>query len=590
MYHQQPHRPLSGSENMSKINDLVEQLKNECANIENDLNVCKMQRDDYERKLEAQLNEFTNMKQTIFDLEMNYQNLKQHYEEEILRLRRKIDELQSTSGNTQQTSVNGQTQEPSVPQQGQTTPSSPFLRQLGPPMKKMRTDTTEPYFPPPTQTNRNTPPPIPGEKRMDNFEPELTHVRDPNLPLMTQKTAVPSFRELDRQKDKPTPFGSQMAMNNTINTMNQSPPPQISSKAPMSPSLSKTKTDQSMVKREGNDWVVVYNPQVKTNVNINLFHNLEHQSVVCCVRFSNDGKYLATGCNKLAQIFNTETGAKVRTFPTDTSKTKKSTKGQQSLGAEKEDSYIRSVCFSPDGEYLVAGAEDKTVKVWNINSGILQHSFVGHELDIYSLDFSPDNRFIVSGSGDGKAKIWNMETGKCEHTLGNDDVGPKEGVTSVAISPDGRVVAAGSLDCVVRLWDVETGQFLESFKGHEDSVYSVAFSPDGKTLASGSLDKTLKLWDLVGGANRTYRCIATLTGHRDYVLSVAFSPDGKWLVSGSKDRSVQFWDPRSNVLHLMLQGHKNSVISVALNPKSQMFATGSGDCRARIWKYDSIVG
>lgn len=135
-------------------------------------------------------------------------------------------------------------------------------------MKKMRTDTTEPYFPPPTQTNRNTPPPIPGEKRMDNFEPELTHVRDPNLPMMTQKSklysflfiktlaGVPSFRELERQKDKPTPFGSQMAMNNTINTMNQSPPPQISSKAPMSPSL-KSKTDQSMVKREGNDWVVV---------------------------------------------------------------------------------------------------------------------------------------------------------------------------------------------------------------------------------------------------------------------------------------------------------------------------------------------
>lgn len=33
-------------------------------------------------------------------------------------------------------------------------------------------------------------------------------------------------------------------------------------------------------------------------------------SVVCCVRFSADGKYLATGCNRTAQIYDTKTGAK----------------------------------------------------------------------------------------------------------------------------------------------------------------------------------------------------------------------------------------------------------------------------------------
>jgi general transcriptional corepressor TUP1 len=70
------------------------------------------------------------------------------------------------------------------------------------------------------------------------------------------------------------------------------------------------------------------------------------------------------------------------------------------------------VCFSPDGRFLAAGAEDKTVKVWDIEKNNLQHTFHGHELDIYSLDFSADGRFIVSGSGDKKAKIWNMETGK----------------------------------------------------------------------------------------------------------------------------------------------------------------------------------
>eukprot|EP00276_Gloeochaete_wittrockiana_P016618 CAMPEP_0184339680 /NCGR_PEP_ID=MMETSP1089-20130417/8359_1 /TAXON_ID=38269 ORGANISM="Gloeochaete wittrockiana, Strain SAG46.84" /NCGR_SAMPLE_ID=MMETSP1089 /ASSEMBLY_ACC=CAM_ASM_000445 /LENGTH=748 /DNA_ID=CAMNT_0026667071 /DNA_START=52 /DNA_END=2295 /DNA_ORIENTATION=- len=337
--------------------------------------------------------------------------------------------------------------------------------------------------------------------------------------------------------------------------------------------------EEAYMKKEGADWFVMYNPSVANHssaYNIDLMHTLEHESVVCCVSFSQDGKYCASGCNKTAQVFDAETGERVATFGDDND-------GSKSCGEYKEDSYVRAVCFSPDGRLLAAGAEDRLVKVWDIEQRRVRHTFVGHELDIYSLDFSRDGRCLVSGSGDRKAKVWDMHSGKCQFTLGNDDLGPKDGVTSVAISPDGRYVAAGSLDRVVRLWDATTGYFIDRFEGHSDSVYSVAFSPDGKSLASGSLDKTLKLWDLIASRNSRSRCRSTFSGHKDFVLSVAFSPDGQFLVSGSKDRSVQFWDPRTAVTYLMLQGHKNSVISVAMSPQGNMFATGSGDFRSRIW-------
>jgi glucose repression regulatory protein TUP1 len=338
------------------------------------------------------------------------------------------------------------------------------------------------------------------------------------------------------------------------------------------------------------------------------------------VRFSPDGRFLATGCNRSAQIYDTKTGAKTCVLSEPTNK--------------KGDLYIRSVCFSPDGQYLATGAEDRQIRIWDIAKKKVKHMFTGHKQEIYSLDFSRDGRIIASGSGDKSVRIWDVGSGKCLHVLytsPNLEHGPSEaGVTSVSISADNRLVAAGALDTLVRVWDAKTGQQLEKLKGHKDSIYSVSFAPDGKSLISGSLDKTLKLWDLTGTSRAMDRhaaddeertsnatCASTLVGHKvssvnekgtpgradalsrqDYVLSVSCSPDGQWVASGSKDRGVQFWDPRSGQAQFVLSGHKNSgeeqerrarvwlrlnpylrapVIAINLSPAGNLLATGSGD-------------
>jgi hypothetical protein len=124
--------------------------------------------------------------------------------------------------------------------------------------------------------------------------------------------------------------------------------------------------------------------------------------------------------------------------------------GKGTYGAGRcADSYVRSVCFSPDSKYLVAGAEDKTIKLWDIKGKRLRHSLHGHSKDIYSVDYSADGQYVVSGSGDKRAKLWDVNTGTCVRTFGDED-GPRDGVTSVAVSRDSRYIAAGSLDRVVR--------------------------------------------------------------------------------------------------------------------------------------------
>lgn len=103
-------------------------------------------------------------------------------------------------------------------------------------------------------------------------------------------------------------------------------------------------------KKEGSDWFAIFNPRVPRMLDVDLVHTLEHHSVVCCVRFSQDGKYIATGCNRSAQIFDVQTGHKV-------------TQLQDETVDRDGDLYIRSVCFSPDGRYLATGAEDKQIRV-----------------------------------------------------------------------------------------------------------------------------------------------------------------------------------------------------------------------------------
>lgn len=302
-------------------------------------------------------------------------------------------------------------------------------------------------------------------------------------------------------------------------------------------------------KKEGDDWYAVFNPRHRRTLDVDLIHNLPHQSVVCCVRFSLDGRYVATGCNRSAQIFDVETGNPVAHL-------------QDGSLPEDGDLYIRSVCFSPSGQYLATGAEDKVIRVWDIATRTIKHQFTGHEQDIYSLDFARNGRIIASGSGDRSVRLWDLESNSQIANFAIED-----GVTTVAISPDNLYVAAGSLDKSVRVWDIQSGQLvvrLEGADGHKDSVYSVAFAPSGGRLVSGSLDKTIKMWELttpprfVTGNAPSGKCVRTFEGHKDFVLSVALTPHGDWVLSGSKDRGVQFWDPHTGVAQLMLQGHKNS--------------------------------
>ena len=99
--------------------------------------------------------------------------------------------------------------------------------------------------------------------------------------------------------------------------------------------------------------------------------------------------------------------------------------------------------ISSDGAYALSSSWDKTLRLWELSSGVTTRRFVGHQNDILSVSFSADNRQIVSGSRDRTIKLWNT-LGDCKYTI--TDKGHTEWVSCVRFSPNPQnpvIVSAG---------------------------------------------------------------------------------------------------------------------------------------------------
>jgi WD40 repeat protein len=104
--------------------------------------------------------------------------------------------------------------------------------------------------------------------------------------------------------------------------------------------------------------------------------------------------------------------------------------------------------------------------------------------EVYSICFSPDGHLALSESWDKTLKLWDISTGVCLRTF----EGHRYKVESICFSPDGRLALSGSWDKTLKLWDIGTGACLRTFEGHTAWVYSVCFSPDGRLALSGVLN------------------------------------------------------------------------------------------------------
>ncbi|KAK9447235.1 WD40-repeat-containing domain protein [Limtongia smithiae] len=241
--------------------------------------------------------------------------------------------------------------------------------------------------------------------------------------------------------------------------------------------------------------------------------------------------------------------------------------------------------FADDLPLAAGGFADSYIKVWSLKGEKLQSQvkgsfpqtsqrLVGHAGPVYGLSFSNDARFLLSCSEDKTARLWSMDT----YTGLVSYKGHSQPVWDVAFSPVGHYFATASHDQTARLWSCDHIYPLRIFAGHLSDVDCVTFHPNSTYVLTGSSDKSCRMWDVARGST-----VRVMISHNAPVSALEVSPDGRTLASAADDGTILLWDLGSGRTIKAMRGHVGGVNSLSFSREGSVLVSAGMDCSVRVW-------
>ena len=294
-----------------------------------------------------------------------------------------------------------------------------------------------------------------------------------------------------------------------------------------------------------------------------------------------------------------------------------------SVFAKAHDGGVHALAVAPDGEFVLTGGGDGTLKLWHPATLKELRAITGDVGAVEHLAIAPSGKWAATcairlSAADMGVQLWDLNTG----VEGRRFRGPTDNIAGVAVSPDGRGIAAGSADKMVWLWVREPGKPTTPvcIKGHTGGVTAVAFVAADSLLSAGT-DGTVRQWDLKTGKSKGTLSapvgpIATLSfagkrvavagrdglamrqphaaaftklgGHDGAVQCCALSADGKLLASGGADATVRVYRAEDGLQLAAYSGHNKGVRTVAFSPSGDALYSGGEGGTLRRWPVPKV--
>ena len=274
------------------------------------------------------------------------------------------------------------------------------------------------------------------------------------------------------------------------------------------------------------------------------------------IAFSRNGRWLATVTLDSTNIWDLQTGAKIRSFAGDS----------------------MAEAFAIDnGSRLLATADFKgQVSLWEIETGRLVHAMSTGSQPVHAIAFDKSGELLVTVSEGGELTLFNVKDGMPLHTW---NTALKGSDVAITFSPDGLLIVAENQEGTVSLFRTSDGSPAGSVDGSTCGYTSasVAVSPVAEVIAS-ACGNDLRLTSFSG------EVLALLPHHRDQITSISFNVTGTRIITGSRDHSAQLWDVERKTAIEKFVGCPSFLHGVSLSPDDKWIAAMGWDGIARLWE------